>query len=122
MYSWQSSTAYKTTVNEIIYVAFQDEDSTARTLEEAMLSKLLSTSVFTKYKRSEWQKIKKDSKLSFVIPHNKIGETDSEFTIKDIAESTSGNKTDFMYSVVLNSKEEDMLPTYIEKGLLWLAE
>lgn len=122
LYSWQSSTAYKTTVNEIIYVAFQDEDSTARTLEEAMLSKLLSTSVFTKYKRSEWQKIKKDFKLSFTIPHNKTGETDSEFTIKEIVESTSGNKTDFMYSVILNSKEEDMLPTYIEKGLLWLAE
>ena len=121
LYLWQSSTKYKTIVNNI-YIAFQDESSTARTLEEAMLSKLLSTSVFTKYKRSEWQRLRKENKLSFVIPNNKKDEEDAELSIKDIVEATSGNKTDFMYSVILNGKEEAMLPTYIEQGLLWLIE
>lgn len=122
LYSWQSSTDYKTIVDEIIYVAFQDAESTARTLEEAMLSKLLSINVFTKYKRSEWQKIRKEHKIAFTIPRNSKDEEDSEFTIRDIVEATSGNKTDFMYSVILNCKEEIMLPTYIEKGLKWLTE
>lgn len=122
LYSWQSSTDYKTIVDEIIYVAFQDAESTARTLEEAMLSKLLAINVFTKYKRSEWQKIRKEHKIAFTIPHNNKGEEDSEFTIRDIVDATSGNKTDFMYSVILNCKEEAMLPTYIEKGLKWLTE
>ena len=105
-----------------MYVAFQDENSTARSLEEAMLSKLLSIDVFSKYKRSEWKNIRKKHKIAFTIPHNKKGEADSEFTIRDIVEATSGNKTDFMYSVILNSKEKAMLPTYIEKGLKWLMK
>ena len=87
-----------------------------------MLSKLLSINVFTKYKRSEWQKIRKEHKIAFTIPRNRTNEEDSEFTIRDIVEATSGNKTDFMYSVILNCKAETMLPTYIEKGLKWLTE
>ena len=87
-----------------------------------MLAKLLSTSVYTKFKRSKWQEIKKEKKLSFSIPHNREGEKDSEFTIRDIVESTSKSKTDFMYSVILSGNEEFMLPTYIEKGLKWLVE
>lgn len=122
LYLWQSSTNYKTIVNKFIYIAFQDEDSTARTLEEAMLSKLLSINVFTKRKRSEWQKIRKKHKIAFLIPRNRKDEEDSEFTIRDIVEATSGNKTDFMYSIILNCKEKTMLPTYIEKGLKWLTE
>lgn len=122
LYLWQSSTNYKTIVNKFIYIAFQDEDSTARTLEEAMLSKLLSINVFTKCKRSEWQKIRKKHKIAFLIPRNRKNEEDSEFTIRDIVEATSGNKTDFMYSIILNCKEKTMLPTYIEKGLKWLTE
>lgn len=97
-------------------------DSTARTLEEAMLSKLLSINVFTKRKRSEWQKIRKKHKIAFLIPRNRKDEEDSEFTVRDIVEATSGNKTDFMYSIILNCKEKTMLPTYIEKGLKWLTE
>ena len=122
LYLWQTTTNYTTVFNESIYIAFQDEDSTARTLEEAMLAKLLSTSVYTKFKRSKWQEIKKEKKLSFSIPHNREGEKDSEFTIRDIVESTSKSKTDFMYSVILSGNEEFMLPTYIEKGLKWLVE
>lgn len=122
LYLWQTTTNYKTVVNDFIYLAFQDEDSTSRTLEEAMLAKLLSTSVYTKFKRSKWKEIKKENKLSFSVPNNRIGEEDSEFTIRDIVESTSGTKTDFMYSVILSGNEEKMLPTYIEKGLKWFVE
>ena len=81
LYSWQSSTDYQTTINELMYVAFQDENSTARSLEEAMLSKLLSIDVFRKYKRSEWKNIRKTHKIAFTIPHNNKGEADSEFTM-----------------------------------------
>lgn len=103
-----------------VYLAFQDEDSTARTLEEAMLKKILGFNVFHMIKRSEWKKIRKDKNLIFSIPNNKKGEKDSEYSIRKIVEATSNNKTDFMYSVILSENEEKMLPDYIKKGLLWL--
>ena len=101
-----------------VYLAFQDEDSTARTLEEAMLKKILGFNVFHMIKRSEWKKIRKDKNLIFSIPNNKKGEKDSEYSIRKIVEATSNNKTDFMYSVILSENEEKMLPDYIKKGLL----
>jgi len=75
-------TQYSPTINELydfqkkdkvvlydglVYLAFQDENSTARTLEEAMLNKLLETNVFEKLKRSEWKSIRKENKLTFVV-------------------------------------------------------
>ena len=106
----------------LVYLVFQDENSTARTLEEAMLNKLLGTDVFKKLKRSEWKSIRKKHKLTFTIPNNKEGEEDSEYSIRKIVEATSNNKTDFMYSVILSGNEEKMLPDYIKEGLLWLAK
>lgn len=108
--------------DSLVYLAFQDENSTARTLEEAMLNKLLETNVFEKLKRSEWKSIRKENKLTFTIPNNKKGEKDSEYSIRKIVEATSDNKTDFMYSVILSGNEEKMLPDYIKEGLLWLAK
>ena len=108
--------------DSLVYLAFQDENSTARTLEEAMLNKLLETNVFEKLKRSEWKSIRKNNKLTFTIPNNKKDEDDSEYSIRKIVEATSNNKTDFMYSVILSGIEEKMLPDYIKKGLLWLAK
>ena len=105
-----------------VYLAFQDEDSTARTLEEAMLKKILGFNVFHMIKRSEWKKIRKDKNLIFSIPNNRKGEKDSEYSIRKIVEATSNNKTDFMYSVILSENEEKMLPDYIKKGLLWLMK
>ena len=105
-----------------VYLAFQDEDSTARTLEEAMLKKILGFNVFHMIKRSERKKIRKDKNLIFSIPNNKKGEKDSEYSIRKIVEATSNNKTDFMYSVILSENEEKMLPDYIKKGLLWLMK
>ena len=108
--------------NDLICVAYQDENSTARTLEEAMLNKFLSKNVFDKTKRSEWKSIRKNNNLTFTIPNNRNDETDSEFSIRQIVAASSNNKTDFMYSVVLSGNEEKMLPDYIRKGLLWLTK
>lgn len=108
-------------LNDLICIVFQDEKSTARTLEEAMLTKLLKTDVLAPRKRSEWKKIRKDNRLNFSIPNNKENENDSMFTIRDIVEATRNGKTDFMYSVILSGNEKNMLPEYIRKGLLWLV-
>lgn len=121
LYLWQEAETH-IIMDGLVYIAFQDRESTARTLEEAMLTKLLSSNVFTKYKRSKWLEYRKSNNLSFSIPLNKKNEKDSEFSIRDVVISTSGTKTDFMYSVILGGKETQMLPEYIKKGLEWLAK
>lgn len=52
----------------------------------------------------------------FVIPQK----ADS-CSIRAIVQHTSKNKTDFMYSVILNKLVDTMLPNYIEEGLMWLT-
>ena len=121
IYQWQKQNDYIISDGSI-GLAFQDEDSTARTLEEAMLAKLQNIDVFKKIKRSEWKTIRKNNKLVFTVPNNKQGEKDSEYSIRDIIEATSNGKTDFMYSVILSGNERKVLPDYIKRGLLWLAK
>ncbi len=87
-----------------------------------MLAKLLNKNVFEKIKRSEWLKIKKENKLKIVVPHNLNGEEDSMFSIRNIVDSLSGSKIDFMYSIILSKKGSELIPKYIEKGLLWLMK
>lgn len=107
----------------LIYVAYQTVvDGHSRTLEEAMLGKFFGFDVSMKLKRSEWYKKKKESKLKYSIPNNRKGEKDTEFSLRNILNSTSGNKTDFMYSVILNGFVEKMEPNYISEGLIWLME
>ena len=106
--------------NGLVYLTFQDEKSTARTLEEAMLNKLLKVDVFHAIKEVSGRKMKDIS--TFLILTIKENEEDSEYSIHRIVEATSNNKTDFMYSVILSGNEKKMLPDYIEKGLLWLAK
>lgn len=121
IYQWQSTNDYIIS-DGLIGLTFQDEASTARTLEEGMLAKLQNIDVFKKIKRSEWKTIRKDNMLTFTIPNNNPGETDSEYAIRDIVDATSSKKTDFMYSVILSGNEDKMLPDYIRRGLLWLAQ
>lgn len=121
IYQWQTQNHYIISDGSI-GLTFQDEDSTARTLEEAMLAKLQNSDVFKKINRSEWKTIRKNNKLKFTIPNNKQDEDDSEYSIRDIVEATSNGKTDFMYSVILSGNESKMLPDYIYRGLLWLAK
>ena len=47
---------------------------------------------------------------------------DEEISVRDIVASTSENKTDFMYSVIMNQYVEKMMPNYIDGGLKWLME
>jgi hypothetical protein len=121
LYKLQSS-ATDIVIYDLICIVYQDENSTARTMEEAMLAKLLNHDVFKRIKRSGWKKIKKDNNLLFSIPYNRDGEKDSEYSIRNIVKSTEDNKTDFMYSVILSGNEEKLLPEYIRKGLLWLVK
>ena len=73
------------------------------------------------FTKKEWAKKRKDSGLEFVIPTKGIKE-DDPISLRDILKSTSGSKTDFMYSVVLNKKAEETEPNYIQGGLEWLME
>lgn len=121
LYEWKEKGANKLCDN-LIYVAFQEKDFYARTLEEAMLSKLLPVKAYEERPRSEWKKLKADYKLKFAIPNNRKDEKDSTFSLRDILESMTKSKTDFMYSVILNSLGREMLPQYIEEGLIWLMQ
>ena len=39
-----------------------------------------------------------------------------------ILTKTVKNKTDFMYSVIMNGYVENIMPEYIDGGLLWLMQ
>lgn len=121
LYRWRSSGKHEVSP-QLIYVAFQDEQYKPRTLEEAMLAKLFSQDVYATVARSLWRERRKNSKLKFSIPHNRKEEEDSLYSIRDIVKSTESSKTDFMYSVILNSKSDEMLPQYIKEGLEWLMK
>lgn len=113
---------------DLIYLAFQTEkDGYTRTLEAAMLSKKFNILGFEEKKRSEWISMKAGSGLQYSIPMNRTlanntKEEDSEFNLIDILKATSNGKTNFMYSVILNSYAEEMLPDYIKEGLKWLMK
>lgn len=122
LYAWNDSS--ENIFDDLIYVCFQtNNDGYARTLEEAMLNQYFSMDVSKEYKKIEWIQKRKDAKLLFSIPSKKNGALLSHndiVTVRDILSSTSGSKTDFMYSVILNGYVEKMMPKYIDGGLKWL--
>ena len=124
LYAWKA--AKGNIFDGLINICFQtDKDGYARTLEEAMLNRYFSMDVSTMFKKKDWKKKRKDSKLKFSIPRKKgkqIVSDDDIISIRDILESTSGNKIDFMYSVIMNGYVEMMIPEYIDRGLTWLME
>ncbi len=93
------------------------EDAYSRTLEEAMLAKYFNMKMNDVKTKAEWQQKRNDSKLQFVIPREV-----KSHNIRDIVNSTSDSKTDFMYSVIMNNLVEKMLPNYILEGLEWLMK
>lgn len=121
LYRWKGDNKNRL-CNNLIYIAFQEEKYFARTLEEAMISKLVKSKAFEKKARSEWRNIRSQHKLEFTLPNNKEGEEDSSLSLRDIVDNMSKAKTDFMYSVILNTLGETMLPEYIEEGLTWLMQ
>ena len=116
LYSWKDNVGH-VVINEIC-LAFQGmNDRYARTLEEAMLAKRYNISALDTKTRKEWTNLRKSDKLKFVIPQ-KV----DPCSIRTIVQHTSKNKTDFMYSVILNKLVDAMLPNYIEEGLIWLKD
>ena len=82
-----------------------------------MLCKLYNIKVFDTLTKDQWKDKKNRDKLKYSIPN-----ADNPIGVRHIINSTSKNKTDFMYSVVLNNKLMDTLPYYIEEGLKWLEK
>lgn len=119
LYAWKDSEK-NIICNDLIYTCFQTNmDGYARTLEEAMLSKYFGINVTENFTKKEWVEKKTESKLNFVIP-TKNKKDDDPIGLRDILKSTSGSKTSFMYSVVLNNCAEKTEPNYIRGGLEWL--
>ena len=134
LYEWQNNGKNK--IGDYIMVSFQGEkDGCTRTLEEAMLAKFYDLNIEDTLLRGEWEKKKKKSKLEFKIPKKNgknaelemgktecVEDTEEKLGLREIVNATSNYKTDFMYSVLLNEKEKDVLPSYIEEGLKWLTK
>lgn len=90
-----------------------------------MLNKYFSIDVSNTFKKKEWKKKRKNSKLKFSIPSKKNTKSVSDndiVSIRDVLNSTSQNKIDFMYSVIMNGYVETMIPEYIDGGLTWLMK
>ena len=92
-------------------------DNFARTLEEAMLAKHYGIKAFDKKSKEDWIELRKLDDLKYTIPRES-----GDYSLRDIVAHTSNGKTDFMYSVILNSLLLDMLPEYIKEGLEWLMQ
>lgn len=123
LYAWRQNDNPIATEG-LIHLSYQAEnDGYTRTLEEAMLSKLFDIKIDDMSTKAIWLQRREDSGLKFSIPC-KIDKTpvrdDTPLSLRDIVNSTSDKKTDFMYSVILNDQLETMLPTYIKEALEWL--
>lgn len=117
IYNWKKKTK-PILINQNICLSFQgEEDGYARTLEEAMLSKLFSINVCDKEDRKLWVDRKTSSSLAFSIPRKR-----AKISIRDIVDSTSSKKTDFMYSVIMRNLVNHMLPQYVSEALEWLMK
>ena len=116
LYEWQSKSSPIVVGN--ICIAFQGkDDGFSRTLEEAMLAKHYKITAIDEKTKEDWKTLRESDKLKFTIPRN--GDTHS---LKTIVLHTSNQKTDFMYSVILNNMVDSMLPAYIKEALLWLTK
>lgn len=102
----------------LIKVVSQGEsDFYSRTLEEAMLCKLLGITVESLNSPTWWKSQISANKLSLDVPNKR-----NDITVRDIINENKSNKTDFMYSVILADLHIKLLPNYIKEGLEWLAE
>lgn len=130
LYKWieaSGNIVLKNKNDELIYLAIQtSKDNYTRTLEEAMLAKKFNIKAYEIKSREEWKELKKNSKLKFSIPKEKKDEEGEkekdDIRLRNILDSTSKGKTNFMYSVILNNLALKMLPNYIERGLKWLMK
>jgi len=120
LYEWQQN-------NPNIRLFYQTEkDGCGRTLEEAILNKKFSINVEATNDKNYWKTNKETNNLIFSIPNkNAEGQNiDNKITSRDIVRATSDNKTDFMYSIILQNDDKviKFIPNYIEEGLNWLMQ
>lgn len=120
LYEWQQN-------NPNIRLFYQTErDGYGRTLEEAILNKKLGINVEDVNDKNYWKTNKETNNLIFSIPNkNAEGQNiDNKITSRDIVRATSDNKTDFMYSIILQNDDKivDFIPDYIKEGLNWLMQ
>lgn len=120
LYEWQQN-------DPNIRLFYQTErDGYGRTLEEAILNKKLDINVEDVNDKNYWKTNKETNNLIFSIPNkNAEGQNiDNEITSRDIVRATSDNKTDFMYSIILQNDDKivDFIPDYIKEGLNWLMQ
>lgn len=90
-------------------------DGFSRTLEEAMICKLLNITVETKHDSIWWSQNISDFKLKLSVPNK-----ENNISVRDIIVENKDNKTNFMYSVILSGHHISALPNYIKNGLEWL--
>ena len=125
LYKWKK-TNEPLLCGKYICLAFQgSEDNLSRTLEEAMLSLYYKTTAICGKVKKDWTTLKSNDKLKYTVPQKRdkkpIKEEDL-ICLREIVQHTSNGKTDFMYSVILNNKVGEMLPSYIKEGLVWLKK
>lgn len=97
-------------------IAFQSSrEGYARTFEEAILAMLLETEVWESRAKEEWVTFREKSGLVFSIPRKNPAPT-----IRQVVSSTSNQKTDFMYSLLLRPELMEKVPPYILCALKWL--
>lgn len=102
--------------SELIKVVSQGEnDNYTRTLEEAMLYKLLEITVESKKSSDWWANQISANSIKLDISTRK-----KNITVRDILNENKNNKTDFMYSIILAELHLKALPDYIREGLMWL--
>ncbi|MEK5051419.1 AAA family ATPase [Bacillus sp. FSL P2-0099] len=103
--------------NKDICVKFQtDKDGYARTLEDALLCKLLNF-------ENVFSKIDKDDFASVISERNLLlsNTNKNQTTLRDRIDKLK-NKTDFMYALIENGQISKAIPNYIEEGLNWLKD
>jgi len=103
--------------NYRVCLKFQtDKDGYARTLEDALLHKLLNyETVFSKIKKEDFESLIVKKKLILTNTNRK------ETSLRDRIDKLS-NKTDFMYALIESGNINAAIPAYIEEGLNWLMD
>ncbi|MEK5100946.1 AAA family ATPase [Cytobacillus sp. FSL M8-0252] len=103
--------------NNKVCLKFQtDTDGYARTLEDALLHKLLDfETVFSKITKKDFQLIIEDKQL--LLSNTNKAET----SLRDRIDKLN-NKTDSMYALIESGNINNAIPNYIEEGLDWLKD
>lgn len=103
--------------NNKICLKFQtDIDGYARTLEDALLYKLLNfETVFSKISKTDFEKIITEKQLLLA------NTSKSETSLRDRIDKLK-NKTDSMYALIESGNINYAIPNYIEEGLDWLKD